>query len=187
MTGSRLTYLGPGSGQPQPGRPGKGPPAAGPPSPPYPPHRTFNLPNSTTTLSGSPPQRGGRTQEAPAQPGSGAPPLLCHRHQHPSSHHSSMGYETEFKPVGSPLRVKGCSGDGELPPPGELATGTAHSPLGQRNVVVAEERRPVAKGQFPPKLLILRPPGDFWDGAVRGALYWTPRLGRLPWQRTVLG
>lgn len=66
--------------------PWEGPPAAGPPSPPYPPHGTFNLPNSTTTLSGSPPQRGGRTQEAPAQPGSGAPPLLCHRHQHPSSH-----------------------------------------------------------------------------------------------------
>lgn len=38
------------------------------------------------------------------------------------------------------------------------------SPLGQGQVVVAEERRPVAKGEPSPALLVLRPPGDLRNG-----------------------
>lgn len=45
----------------------------------------------------------------------------------------------------------------------------------------------MAKGQFPPKFLILRPPGYLWDRAVMTTLYWTARLRHLPWQRMVLG
>ena len=46
--------------------------------------------------------------------------------------------------------------------------------LGQCDVVVAEECWLVAEGQFPPMLLILRPPG--YSGA---ALSWTPSDGPL--------
>lgn len=40
----------------------------------------------------------------------------------------------------------------------------ALSPLGQSDVVVAEERRPVPEGESPPALLVLGPPGDLGHG-----------------------
>lgn len=106
------------------------PPAAGPLCP-LPALHTglFNLPNSKTTLSGSLPQTGGGTQEAPSQPGSGTPTLLSHRHQHPTPAAITPVWATKHRiqTSGSPSEgEEGCSEDGELTPGGG---GTGHSSL----------------------------------------------------------
>lgn len=59
-------------------------------------------------------------------------------------------------------------------------------PFGQCDVVVVEECGPVAEGQFPPQLLILRPPSYLWGSAVMDTLCWNGMLRQLTWQCLVL-
>lgn len=44
----------------------------------------------------------------------------------------------------------------------------------------------MAEGQFPPQLLILRPPSYLWGSAVMDTLCWTGMLRQLTWQCLVL-